>query len=157
MSSRLAAALLTLSLAAAEAASAARELIVLAPASWTHGTSIELSTLRRLFLGKRASIGAGSVQCIDFPPGSESHDRFRRRVLKMSERRLSAHWIEQALQGGALPPEEVEDVEALYVRLRGRGTPLGYAWIDPETEPPPADLLVLKVTEGGRTLRLTAD
>jgi hypothetical protein len=59
----------------------------------------------------------------------------------MAEDQLTSYWIDQAQQGGALPPEEIEDLDALPRRLRQSG--IGYAARQELGDHPPAGLKLL--------------
>ena len=80
------------------------------------------------------------------PPGTPERAEFNEVVLGMTERQLTSYWIDQALLGGALPPEEVEDLEALAKRLRTGGLAIGYASRAQLGERPPAGLKLLPLT-----------
>jgi hypothetical protein len=136
------------------AAVAERELVVVTGAGWAYGPSIEASTLRRLYLGKRTRLVRARIRCVDFPPGSDLHVLFREVVLRMSEDELAAHWIEQALKGDAVPPREVEEPVQLYTLLRRAPTMLGYALVDLAEGPPPDHLSVVTITSDGEPVRL---
>ena len=135
--------ILALLVLAPSSALAEWEFVVLVPERWQLSRSIDVTTLRRLFLGQRSEIGGRRIVCLAMPPGTRVREEFNRRVLGMTESRLTSDWIDQALQGGALPPEEVEDLEALAKRLRGTGLGIGYAARDEIGGRPPPGLKVL--------------
>lgn len=135
--------LFALLLAVPSAGGAEPGFVVLVPARWQLSASIDRATLRRLFLGRRSEVGGEKVFCLAMPAGSAVRSEFNRVVLGMTEDQLTSYWIDQALLGGALPPEEVEDLGALAERLRGARLGLGYALREGVGDGPPAGLKVL--------------
>ncbi len=105
------------------------------------------ATLRRIFLGQLTWIDGVRVRPVAMPPGSPPREAFNTQVLHMSEDELASYWIEQALLGGALPPLEVENVDALCERIRRRPRTIGYALAETED---------LRRHEGVRPLPLPA-
>jgi len=152
VTSRYKATWLVVILAIAVEARAETELVVLtskASKNWAQVVTADTGTLRRLYLGKRTRLDS-RVRCIEFPPGSEFHEVFRRRVLRMDQDELARYWIEEALKGGAVPPPEVESLEDLYSRLRQSEFVLGYALLDRSLEAVPEDISARPIIGGSR-------
>jgi len=102
-------------------------LVVIVSEAWTGPDSLDRVTLRRLYLGQRTELGGKRIHPLHLPLGSPEREFFSRSLLGRTAAELEGYWIEQALQGGALPPREVEDVEALFRALRADPRAIGYA------------------------------
>ena len=82
--------------------------------------------LRRLYLGRRTTLGGVRVECLALPPGSPARERFNERILGLDEDELADYWIEQALLGGALPPLEFATPLQVIERVRDAPRSIGY-------------------------------
>jgi hypothetical protein len=105
---------------------AARGLVVVVSASWRGPESLDLATLRRIYLGQRTELDGRRVHPLHLPLGSPEREAFSRDVLERKAVALERYWIAQALQGGALPPREVKDPEAMLRALRADSRAIGY-------------------------------
>ena len=81
---------------------------IIVSASWTGDADIDTRTLRRIFLGRIQMISGKTVHPISRPSGSPLREAFNAKVLRKSERKLAAYWIQQALSGGARQPTDLE-------------------------------------------------
>lgn len=111
------------------------ELFLLVPERSELEVSPTRRTLRRLHLGQQRWLLGRRVLPVAMPAGSPARQAFNRRVLRMTEDELAAYWIGQALLGAALPPLEVEGLDAMCGVLRRSPGALGYALLESTKTP----------------------
>lgn len=123
---------------------------------WEGPDAIDLTTLRRIYLGQRTRVRGHLVRPFHLPLGSREREVFSRRVLERSSDALEHYWIRQALEGGPLPPREVSDAAAMIQAVRSSPTTLGYvALSDLEKAADRSRIRVLRLEVGGRSLATT--
>jgi len=126
------------------AAEPEQELVVVASVSLDVGDSLDVRTLRRLYLGRQTRLGGHRIACLALPPGSPARARFNRTVLGLDEDELADYWIDEALQGGALPPAEHETPARLVAHVQRHPGAIGYILHTPGT-PLPDGVQVLRI------------
>ncbi len=108
------------------AAFADAKLVIVTSAESPALDELDHGTLRRVYLGRQTRVRGRRVRCAALPAGSPERNRFNGWVLRLDEDALTDHWIEQALLGGALPPQEFETPEDLARHLRDHPGRVGY-------------------------------
>lgn len=144
--------LLLLAWAAAAWSAEDLELALVVSAEW-QATEIELTTLSRIYLGRRTHWSGQRVQPLNLPADSGSRSLFEREVLGLSARELERYWIDQALRGGPLPPRERQDARAVIHSVRAHPGRIGYV---PRAELAGAEMegvRVLAIRVAGGSLR----
>ena len=94
---------LVLFAAAAEAESeGVQPITVIVSKEWEGPGALDLTTLRRIYLGQQTRAGGHRVRPFNLPLGSREREVIARTALEESADALEHYWIRQALEAGPL-------------------------------------------------------
>lgn len=116
-----------LQIAFVQSAGANEPIAVFTSSEWEGDTTLDIASLRKIYLGKRTRIFGTQVRAIHMPLQSPEREVFRKSVLKKSQSSLNKYWLEQALSGGYLPPREFSSLEEIIRAVLQKKGSLGYA------------------------------
>ena len=102
-------------------------IVVFTSSEWEGDTTLDIASLRKIYLGKRTRIFGTQVRALHMPLNSPEREGFRKSVLEKSQISLEKYWLEQALSGGYLPPREFSSLEEIIAAVVEKKGSIGYA------------------------------
>ena len=88
--------------------------------------SIDVATLKRLYLGKTETLPDGTlVEAVELS-NEKTKERFHKKVTSKSIRQLSAYWARLIFTGKGKPKHQIEDPEELIDYISSNTNAIGY-------------------------------
>jgi len=81
---------------------------------------------KALFLGKKKQLEGVKVKVVGLAEGNPDRDAFLNEIIGMSSDKLSTHWIDEGLKGGAKPPKSLKTVDSLIAYVKRKKNAIGY-------------------------------
>jgi hypothetical protein len=123
-------AFVTFLFAGAPSAHADEPIAFFTSSTWEGENALDLSSLRKIYLGKRTRLFGARVTGFHMPANSPAREGFRKAVLKKSQVTLDKYWLEQALSGGYLPPREYASLTEMISAVGKKKGSIGYARLE---------------------------
>ncbi len=93
----------------------------------TNNETLDDDTLIKLFLGQVRTFPSGNEAVpVDQKEGSPAREEFGLRLLKRNPSQVKAYWSRQIFTGGATPPRQLEDDEAVLRFIANTPGAIGY-------------------------------
>ncbi len=96
---------------------------------------LTIDQLRRVYLGKRTRLSGQRVYRFHFSVGDPIRDSFSRTVIRKTDIQLEDYWIEQALTGGAIPPQEFASSDEIIDAVGTTPYSIGYTRLSDADDP----------------------
>lgn len=89
-------------------------------------SSLELTEVRSIFLGKKVFWDDGNAIEVLLQESGETHQNFSQNILGKSPRQLSMYWKRVLFSGEGLPPREVTGDEEMLETIAANTKAIGY-------------------------------
>lgn len=89
-------------------------------------SSLELTEVRSIFLGKKVFWDDGNAIEVLLQESGETHRNFSQNILGKSPRQLSMYWKRVLFSGEGLPPREVTGDEEMLETIAANAKAIGY-------------------------------
>ena len=117
---------------------------------WKGIETVSIATLRRLYLGRTATLAGRRVERLHLQSGSRAREGFSQSVMGKPEAALVEYWLEQALTGGPVPPRELASPQAMIEQVRKHPASIGYVSRPVLGTADPPGLRVLRIGRGSQ-------
>ncbi len=89
-------------------------------------SSADMKTVKKVFLGKKQTVGGVDVVAGDQEEGSAVRDDFYMKVAKKNAAKLKNYWSKMIFSGKAIPPDVIGDDAAMIAWVASKKNRIGY-------------------------------